>query len=57
MNKDSKASMVLLDQLSLQSKLATVERLRLLTIRQLVLRHSGSDERITALEYQLCNVT
>ena len=28
MNKDSKASMVLLDQLSLQSKLATVERLR-----------------------------
>ena len=46
--------MVLLDQLSLQSKL---ERLRLLTIRQLVLRHSGSDERITALEYQLCNVS
>ena len=57
MNKDSKASMVLLDQLSLQSKLATVERLRLLTIRQLVLRHSGSDERITALEHHLFNLT
>ena len=57
MNKDSKASVLLLDQLSLQSKLATVERLRLLTIRQLVLRHSGSDERITALEHQLFNVT
>ena len=57
MNKDSKASMVLLDQLSLKSKLATVERLRLLTIRQLVLRHSGSDERITALEHHLFNLT